>query len=96
MGSHLPAKNYGLGLRDTMRALAIDTVAILERGMARENGTMLEQIVELFKKRGAWPKTIASALNGNEQDEIPIMSARPHYSLLARTDPSQRRSQIAW
>ena len=96
VGSHLGAKNYGLGLRDTMRVLAIDKAATLERGMARDTGTMLAQIVNLFKKINDWPEAIASALWGSEKDKTPMITARPHYSLMAEEDSSQRRIQIAW
>lgn len=95
VGSHLGAKNYGLGLRDTMRVLAIDKAATLERGMARDTGTMLAQIVNMFKKINDWPEAIASALWGSEKDKTPMITARPHYSLMAEEDSSQRRIQIA-
>ena len=96
VGAHLPAKNYGLGLRDSTRSLAVDTVATIERGMARDTGTLREQTIELFNRTGTWPLSIVEAMQGNERDETPMMTAKPHYSLLAHGRPSQRRTQIAW
>ena len=99
VGAHLPAKKYGLGLRDSLRNLAIETAAVIERGMAREKGTLAKQVVQLFQKNKKWPPSISTALHGKnpcELEPLPMIIATPHRSLMEQDVSSQRRVQIEW
>ena len=64
-GAHLPAHMGGLGLRDTRRHMAIETMGILERSLARKS--LAAEIVVTYRvnvRSERWPAPLISAFAG--------------------------------
>jgi len=91
-GAHLPAKKMGLGLRDTRRFLAIETAAIIERSLARED--MIPRVAYMLEKTGSWPDGITTALQGHDDENM--IEIRLHDELKATTVSQRERVQIQW
>ena len=100
-GAHLPAPKGGLGLADSMRLLAVDTAATLERAIARQ-GVASRLLIEVRQTAG-WPHPILSALRGELpkkrhatiQPSHPFATFELHRDLLVRQSP-QRNTAIAF
>lgn len=91
-GAHLPAKKMGLGLRDTKRFLAIETAAIIERSLARED--MIPRVEYMLRKTGSWPDGVTVALQGHDDENM--IEIKLHDDLNTNTCSQRERVQIQW
>ena len=78
---HLPAPKGGLGLADSVRLLAVDTAATLERA-ARQG--IASRLLIAARQRGGWPHPVLSALFG----ELPKKSGFEYFF--------QQTNEINW